>query len=303
MKGNRIAVILGVVVVAVLVGFLARNYWPPKSGTEGAIGAANRYTAEQISDQDVTLKDPQVQAFLQSDTFHQLATNPEFRQCAADASFKGALENKSFAEMLKTGDLGVLKAEALKTAIQEGLFAGKTPDQLQVLFGADLIRLMSNKSFVEALRTDALKTEALKTEALKTEALKTEAMKTEAMKTEAMRSQLEGLRNHAEFASFVKTDAWRALEANKLFADMLKTGDLKRIADSQKLVDLMRTEQFVKTADLANILGDQAVLSVLANDSFVKLADNKIFTEAMKVEAFNQVVKAGDLSKVVAGEQ
>ena len=83
MKGNRIALIAGVVVIAAVVGFLAmRNHWPPKSGTEGAIGAANRYTAQQISDQDVMLKDAKVQAFLQSDTFHQLATNAGLQDAA-----------------------------------------------------------------------------------------------------------------------------------------------------------------------------------------------------------------------------
>ena len=89
------------VVIAAVVGFLAmRNYWPPKSGTEGAIGAANRYTAQQISDQDVMLKDAKVQAFLQSDTFHQLATNPDFRTFVEEMVARGSAARAEVAENL-----------------------------------------------------------------------------------------------------------------------------------------------------------------------------------------------------------
>ena len=57
-----------VVIVAVLAGGLAFAAWkgliPPKrgNGTEATIGGAHRYEASQISDKDVTLQDPAVQA-------------------------------------------------------------------------------------------------------------------------------------------------------------------------------------------------------------------------------------------------
>jgi hypothetical protein len=285
MKGNRIAVIVGVIIVVAVVGFLAlRGHYPPKDGTEGTIGAAQRYTAQQISGQDVTLQSPEVQAFLQSDTFHQLATNPEFRQCVTDAAFGKALENKSFVAMLKTADAAVVKAEAIRNAVSDGAFAGKTPDQLQVLFGADMLKMLENKSFVDALRTDALKTEALKT--------------TDALKIEALVAQ------HPDW-KFANTEAFKTLEANRVFTDMLRTGDMKKIVDNQKLVDFLKTPDFAKVQapELAMVLSDQAVQSVLVSDAFRTLSDQKVFTDALTSKGFDQFVRTGDMAKAITGDE
>ena len=68
---QRQGIIVGVVGVAV-VGLAAAHFAgiiPPKSGLEGTIGAAKRYQATQITDKDVVLQDPQVQALIQSDLF------------------------------------------------------------------------------------------------------------------------------------------------------------------------------------------------------------------------------------------
>ena len=54
---KRPGIILGLVVVAV-VGIAIAHFAgiiPPKSGLEGTIGAAKRYTATQITDKDVVL--------------------------------------------------------------------------------------------------------------------------------------------------------------------------------------------------------------------------------------------------------
>jgi len=89
MKGNRIAVIVVIVLVAVIVGVVAlKGRLFPSANTAGTIGAANRYTAQQITSADVVLKDAKVQAFMQSDVFHQLATNADFR--------RAVIENKTF---------------------------------------------------------------------------------------------------------------------------------------------------------------------------------------------------------------
>ena len=89
MKGNRIAVIVVIVLVAVIVGVVAlKGRLFPSANTAGTIGAANRYTAQQITSADVVLKDAKVQAFMQSDVFHQLANNADFR--------RAVIENKTF---------------------------------------------------------------------------------------------------------------------------------------------------------------------------------------------------------------
>ena len=88
MKNNRpFIVAAAVLVVAGLAGYVAlTGIYPPKAGTEGAIGAATRYQAPQITDTDVALQDATVQAFLQSDVFHELSINPTFRKAVSNPS-------------------------------------------------------------------------------------------------------------------------------------------------------------------------------------------------------------------------
>ena len=78
------------------------GYPPVQDGTEATIGAAQRYQAPQISSADVKLEDAQLQAFLQSDLFRQLAAdkvaqealkNNDFRRALADASVRVALSS------------------------------------------------------------------------------------------------------------------------------------------------------------------------------------------------------------------
>jgi hypothetical protein len=78
MNGKRWIVVAGLAVAAG-VGIAAMNgLIPPRSGVEGTIAGAKRYQVEQISDKDVGLSDPAVQAFLQSDLFHKISTDPNF---------------------------------------------------------------------------------------------------------------------------------------------------------------------------------------------------------------------------------
>ncbi len=90
MKNKRMLIVAGaVVVIAAAIGFAAwTGLYPPKDGVEGAIGAANRYQAQQIGAGDVSLEDSRIQAFLQTDTFHKIATNAQFRKLVRNQHFQ-----------------------------------------------------------------------------------------------------------------------------------------------------------------------------------------------------------------------
>ena len=97
MTTKRNLIITGILGIAVILGFVAlRGFKVPPEGTEGAIGAANRYQTEQISAKDVKLQDAEIQAFLQSDTFHKLATNPEFRKLVMEKSFQDVARMEAY---------------------------------------------------------------------------------------------------------------------------------------------------------------------------------------------------------------
>jgi len=105
MNTKRTAIIVAFVAVAAVVGFVAlRGNWPPGQGTEAAIGAANRYQSDQIAAGDVQLQDAEIQAFLQSDVFHKLATNPEFRNIVKEQSFRDVAADQAYQAIVANKD-------------------------------------------------------------------------------------------------------------------------------------------------------------------------------------------------------
>jgi len=123
---NRNAIIGAIAAVAlVLVVLNSKGMLPGSSNTQGTIGAANRATENQISGQDVKVEDSQaaVQAFLQSDAFHKMQTDPGFKKAVASGLDKavtvGGLDkyvsesglgkmvtNADVAKAITSGDLG-----------------------------------------------------------------------------------------------------------------------------------------------------------------------------------------------------
>lgn len=81
------------------------GYPPVEKGTEATIGAAQRYQAPQISSSDVKTQDAQLQAFLQSDLFHQLSTDKAARQALKNKDFQRALSDAAVRAALVSPDV------------------------------------------------------------------------------------------------------------------------------------------------------------------------------------------------------
>jgi hypothetical protein len=81
------------------------GYPPVEKGTEATIGAAQRYQAPQISSSDVKTQDAQLQAFLQSDLFHQLSTDKAARQALKNKDFQRALSDAAVRAALVRPDV------------------------------------------------------------------------------------------------------------------------------------------------------------------------------------------------------
>jgi hypothetical protein len=80
MKNARSVFVTALVLIGVVIGVgVWKGAIPPKFGTEGAIGAAKRYSSQQITDSDVRLGDGSIQSFIQSDLFHAIAIS---RRCS-----------------------------------------------------------------------------------------------------------------------------------------------------------------------------------------------------------------------------
>lgn len=123
MATSRNSIVAGVIVLAAAVGFLAWKGvlgYPPK-GTEGSIGAAKRYQAEQISPADVQLNDPQTQAFIQSDLFHRMQTDADFRKAVVDGSLDRYASAQAYATDLERAASGL--RHSAETAKQTAISA------------------------------------------------------------------------------------------------------------------------------------------------------------------------------------
>jgi hypothetical protein len=261
MKSNRIAVIAGVVVLAAVVGFLAmRNNWPPSNGTQGAIGSANRYTAQQMSDQDVILKDAKVQAFLQSDTFHQLATNAEFRRCVENSRFLEAARSAQVVGLLQKsatelGKFQPLSSDAWSAAVSADMAKFSTP-QVEALFSVESAKLFGNPMFGEMIRSAEFKKAAPNGVA------------------EAVKINKEYAQFGARLTELARgCPEYMAMLADPAFATWM---------DNQKGSTLLAEYGKFATPELSMLMADNNVRQILANRDFQVLEGKSVFTEALK---------------------
>lgn len=118
---------MGIIAVVVIVVALNSPY-PPKDEISGAVGAAKQYRSDQIQDSDVVLQDPEIQDLLQSDFFHKLATDPEFRQVAVDQLARLDIADGRSGQFMNPASLSDLDSflglavanPELRTALAEG---------------------------------------------------------------------------------------------------------------------------------------------------------------------------------------
>jgi hypothetical protein len=129
------AVVLG---VSWYVGF------PPTSHTEGAIGAAQRYRTEQIKQSDVKVANPELQAFLQTDTFDRLIHD---KQAVA------ALSNPALQQLLAAGGASAMGSAAVDQALTDSsiLQALAAPSVQQALAAPGFLQVVAAQGVVAAL--------------------------------------------------------------------------------------------------------------------------------------------------------
>ena len=87
MTGRRL--LIGVVAVAALaIGYFSMtDNWPPVfRGGDATITKAPRDIDDQISKDDVVLTDADIQDFMQTDFFHALVVDEEFRKMVIDGT-------------------------------------------------------------------------------------------------------------------------------------------------------------------------------------------------------------------------
>ena len=105
--------LIGVAAAGLLVAYISGSL-PATTGTEGTIGAAQRYNAEQIKKDDVKVENAALAAFMQTDIFDKLAhdkmavaalASPDVQKAMANAQLSAALADSTLAQALASPDV------------------------------------------------------------------------------------------------------------------------------------------------------------------------------------------------------
>lgn len=235
--------------------FVVRGFPPAGQGTEGTIGAAQRYQAPQIADNDVVLGDAEVQEFLQSDTFERAIADPDVRALLADARGSAALREADFRRAL-------LEADARAA-----------------LTNPDLHRLFSNAGARRALESPDLR-RAFEAELRKAQAdLKAGPVELAAL-SESNARALSHKAVEAALRAAVETAA-----AKKMVDD----ASLRQLVeDSSARVALadVGARKAIENAAVRKALGDDALRALMARPNMAAALGNRAFLDAVGHEAF-----------------
>lgn len=96
--GGKVGIFIGgILLVAAVIAFISLDGYPPSDGESvGAIGAAKRYRADQISESDVQLQDQEMAALLQSDEMQKLIRDDSFQKAVRDQNWAALMDNDYF---------------------------------------------------------------------------------------------------------------------------------------------------------------------------------------------------------------
>lgn len=182
--------VLGGLAALAAVGLAAAYLtgFPPTIGSEGTIGAAQRYQAEQIGNNDVKVGDQALQKFMQTDAFDKLIhdkkamaalASPAFQEVLANPALREALASDSFRDLLADAQVHeILASPALadilaSPLVQQALAGQKANDTLNaqaleailagpqfdaVLASAQLSESAAAAQLAQALASPALQT-------------------------------------------------------------------------------------------------------------------------------------------------
>ena len=174
----------GILLVVAVIAFVALDGYPPSDNdTAGAIGAAQRSRTPQITPDDVSLDNPEIQMWLQNDDVQKLLRDESFQKAVKDKNFAAILENdlaskvfleKSYAMVwldydlagkLARADFANLSADAklkaLDKAIYEAQLQGPDPRLPDFATDAEWAKVFNMKLASQIVLDDELMRQAV----------------------------------------------------------------------------------------------------------------------------------------------
>jgi hypothetical protein len=146
-------VLVGLAAVAAIglaVVYIGGVEIPPTGKTEGTIGAAQRYQAEQIQKSDVKVENPELQAFMQTDVFDKLIHDKQAVAALASPAVQSALANRELQVALSSP---AFQSALASPTVQQAL---ASPEVSRALSAPAVQQAMANPSFQVALQSQGV---------------------------------------------------------------------------------------------------------------------------------------------------
>ena len=264
--GTAVAAIA--VVVAGLMGY------PPANGVLGTIGGndttniagvqqAGRYRGSKITEKDITLANPEVQAIFQNHEVLNLVRSDAFRAAMKSEEFRSLQDNEAFRSLLAD--------EAFRS-----LMASEEFRSLQA--SASYRSLQANEAFRAAMASDAMRAAQRAAQANDAQrAAQKKSVDRAAQNSDAMRAALKS----DAFRSLQDNEALRALQSNDAFRAVLSNDAYRAVLSS----DAMRAAQ-----------ANDAFRMVLENDAFRSILAKDAYRSLQSAELFRAVSRSAQLS-------
>jgi len=200
---------------AIVLAIYSYTGFPPVGhGTDGTIGAAQKYQAPQIAAKDVKLGDAAAQEFLQSDAFEQLARDAEARELLSNARFARWLDDAEVRNALTRNDTRqALTSRAVHELYQRAELRNELENQIKANAKVQAVQ----KATAE---TDARSARAAVARVLDDDAVRG-ALKSDLIRQALDDSELRGVFANARMARALNGAAFRGAMMHAGFASAL----------------------------------------------------------------------------------
>jgi len=262
-----IKVLIGaLVVIVVVVGYFAITGLPPsKEDATGAIGVAKKHRAEQMTDKDILLKDPEVQELLQDDQFLALLEDEDFRALMNNDDVIKFFQMKEVARLVDHPVVFSPKAEFDKVV--------KSKELKHLLDLTDFVKLSDVDNFTKLMGNPGLGPLLRESSEL------TNLIQTNEYRQAARIPELAVLFQSPEFVTVYKTPHFRQLVKHPDCANFIRNPQAMK-DQNMSFAALADMESFNKLAAMGGIAGifdRKEIIGLLNLDSFHKISQQPHF--------------------------
>ena len=312
---KRIAVLVGVLIVGAVVAVIALRGYPPTGNTSGAIGAAQRYQSQPMTDSDVQLSAADVQAFLQSDLFHKIATNPSFRQevkngdigklYGTPAFAKLVGEDSKFMDLLARTDF----QQAITNQHVEALV--RDPDMARLMLNPNFRRMLDDAGFLNLFGNRYLaigRTSRVGTANARNLDSGKGAVEASKSVAEASRGTVEASKGTVEASKGTVEASKGTVEASKATVEasrgVVESGSFRMEdlqIDASKIKDSAKLQQ--AREELSRLKDNSQFQALAMSDGFAQLITNKDAAAIVTDSHVVNMLRSDDLARVAATEE